>query len=51
MRVRRLVEIISVTVLIVAVITIKDLKVGESFSLTKTTVSKISVPFTLKGIK
>ncbi len=45
MRVRRLVELIAVTLLVVAAINIKNIKISDSFSLTKTTVSTVSVSF------
>lgn len=51
MRVRRLVEIIAITLLIIAVITIKEIKISDSLSLTKNTVSKIAVPFSTKTLK
>lgn len=45
MRVRRLVEIITVTLLIIAAINIKESKFIDSISLTKNTVNTVSVPF------
>jgi hypothetical protein len=50
MRVRRLVELIAITLLIIALISLKNIKWTDSLSLTKATVSKISVPLSAKGI-
>lgn len=50
MRVKRLVEIIAVTLLIIAAITIKDYRFSDSFSLKRSTVNTVAVPLAAKAL-